>query len=687
MPTNIIPSQTTNFDQMLDGNYLHGESAGGTPYLKESFESIVNNVNTLNSESNVTPGASKIGVKTNAYTNFAKSTNDVAAALEGIDDELSIINARASGSADSLSIIEGVLSVEQAGITSLDSSSGLIDSHVGTPWSLVISGTISAGALSFTCVNPQNLINIIPKRTYILRDAATTANGKREEIKVNSVTYGAETITVNVSVAIINGYAASAVLSSTDGEVSLNRLCPLSTAVSTHESYTRTTEIKSANVERKLTGSINVSWRSLEKFFFVSSFTSDSVIQITGTADDAALMPQYYETSPSTVSFKVALIKIDKDGDVLVSPESIALGYKNFKVFNLSAATTHSGGVVTINLNEVNPVYGTGEATETFNNVGVTQLKWIVLPITTLKEISATDQDSFESWVSVEIQKILLCDFLREGFSDAVTYSCGPYSTSASDALFANNWYYWNYENGSSGPSADGARIIINSRTYYNTRTFLYRNLEGVYGRLYNQPVIVTGKYGMTIGGQTRRENTIFAWGVIRAIPSFMAASSAGGIYVVVGAANSSGAPDIIYVYENSTLLVQANVGISNPNTALAFSYKVEATKNNIKVKIWLTSSTEPSTYQIDYTKPSGIFTLSYSNFCIGHSGQGNDTSSCGTFDNIVIQVPGPTFTMKSSVDLGTPVNANKISQKTKLYHFSKAASIPLEYGGAAILS
>ena len=93
MPSDIIPDQSTNTNLMLDGQVLHGQAptgtAGGTPYIKDIFEDIVTNVNTLASESNVTPGASKIGVKTDPFTNFNKSTNDVEACLEGIDASLS----------------------------------------------------------------------------------------------------------------------------------------------------------------------------------------------------------------------------------------------------------------------------------------------------------------------------------------------------------------------------------------------------------------------------------------------------------------------------------------------------------------------------------------------------------------------------------------------------------------------
>lgn len=91
MPSNIIPDQSTNIDTMLDGNILHGEQSGGDPYIKELYEIIINNINTLNSESNVTPGASSIGVKTDAFINFTKATNDVEACLEGIDTELGIL--------------------------------------------------------------------------------------------------------------------------------------------------------------------------------------------------------------------------------------------------------------------------------------------------------------------------------------------------------------------------------------------------------------------------------------------------------------------------------------------------------------------------------------------------------------------------------------------------------------------
>ena len=86
MPSNIIPDQSANTNEMLDGNILHGEEASlEKPYLKETFEAIINNTNTLASESDVSNGATKVGVKTSAFTNFTKATNDVAAALEGID--------------------------------------------------------------------------------------------------------------------------------------------------------------------------------------------------------------------------------------------------------------------------------------------------------------------------------------------------------------------------------------------------------------------------------------------------------------------------------------------------------------------------------------------------------------------------------------------------------------------------
>jgi hypothetical protein len=89
MPANIIPDQSANTNLMLDGQVLHGEAANGTPYIKDIFEDVVNNVNRLASESDVTPGAGNIGVKTAAFTNFTKATNDVEAALEGIDAALS----------------------------------------------------------------------------------------------------------------------------------------------------------------------------------------------------------------------------------------------------------------------------------------------------------------------------------------------------------------------------------------------------------------------------------------------------------------------------------------------------------------------------------------------------------------------------------------------------------------------
>ena len=88
MPANLIPSQAANLNQMLDGEILHGRLAEGVPYLKDTFDAVINNVNLVSSESNATPGASKIGVKTNSFSNFTKATNDVEACLEGIDSAL-----------------------------------------------------------------------------------------------------------------------------------------------------------------------------------------------------------------------------------------------------------------------------------------------------------------------------------------------------------------------------------------------------------------------------------------------------------------------------------------------------------------------------------------------------------------------------------------------------------------------
>lgn len=88
MPTNIIPAQPTVL-QMLDGNTLHGQMAGGDPYIKELFETIINAINAYNSEVPTSSGASFVGVKNSGFVNFSPLTNDVAAALDAIDSSLS----------------------------------------------------------------------------------------------------------------------------------------------------------------------------------------------------------------------------------------------------------------------------------------------------------------------------------------------------------------------------------------------------------------------------------------------------------------------------------------------------------------------------------------------------------------------------------------------------------------------
>ena len=104
MPSNIIPDQSTNIDQMLDGNYLHGEQSGGSPYIKELFEAIVNYVNTLNSEDNSANGATKIGVKTTDYTYITKASNSISAVLEGIDTALGTLSQQTGGGDPSQSL-------------------------------------------------------------------------------------------------------------------------------------------------------------------------------------------------------------------------------------------------------------------------------------------------------------------------------------------------------------------------------------------------------------------------------------------------------------------------------------------------------------------------------------------------------------------------------------------------------
>lgn len=309
-----------------------------------------------------------------------------------------------TGSGDTLAVLEQRVNNEQHGAGSDGSNDGVLASHVAQPWLLLISGTITAGASTCTLVNAGNLINIEAKNSYVIQDADATASGKQEIIKINSVTYGSGTIATTLDGTFSNSYASGAYVSGCGGSISGNSLSPKASAISTHAAYTKNIDIRKEIVEPVSDGTIDISWRVAEKWFYVSGFIDNITIQVTSVSGDAALMPQYYE---GTTPFKVALIKVSKNGNRLKSIKSAALSGKNFIVFDLAAASTGTT-TTTINLASANPVYGTAEASESFNNNGTTTLKWIVLPLTILKEVSAVDQAAFESWLSVTIDKILI---------------------------------------------------------------------------------------------------------------------------------------------------------------------------------------------------------------------------------------------------------------------------------------
>lgn len=126
----------------------------------------------------------------------------------------SIMRTSSGGSGDLLATLEQRVNNAQSGIGSSGSNDGILTDHTIYPWILSGSGTITSGNKTpFTLQSIGGLINVEVGNSYVLQDAAATASGKQEIVRVASVTYGgstgAETVVITPEDNYTNSYAAN----------------------------------------------------------------------------------------------------------------------------------------------------------------------------------------------------------------------------------------------------------------------------------------------------------------------------------------------------------------------------------------------------------------------------------------------------------------------------------------------
>jgi hypothetical protein len=594
--------------------------------------------------------------------------------FQGIGSALTGIS---SGSGDLLATLEQRVNNEQSNVGATGSNEGILKAHVKAPWALVISGTITAGANSVTLTNTNGLINIEPNNSYMIQDAAATASGKQEIIKIASVdntTPAAPVITITGTFA--NSYAANAYVSPSTGTTAGNSLQPNVSAVSTHAAYTKNVSIDHEMVEPVTDGTVNVSWKIGEKWCYVATIPNNNTLTFAGDANDAAMLPQYYE---GTTPFKIILIKVDKNGDKIISKKSTALSGKNFMVFELSAASTHNAGVVSVNLNSANPVYGTSEATETFIKDGSAQLKWMILPYSITKECSATDQETIETWIETTLTKVIL------GVGDARLFLD---EFGRADGAIGNNYTEANVWTGGSytkGIVSGSYRAYIFSTggvsaTYYQPGTYSpdrdiyvkydYFNYQNGANNKTSQIDIsvLTNPADVTASApagypQFDRFNT----GV--SVRLKLIRGSAGSIGVYVGSTNESTASCFFVDQAWYTLELWFKFSSSTAGVVLYKNYAQGGSAAS-----WTTLGT--FTGATTTTRYIAFNILSVSAEINGISQTNIDNYSYGYLGNGVL--------LRGTADItGT---ANKLSLKTTIWSKSRAASIPAELSSQAIL-
>lgn len=616
--------------------------------------------------------AISVGLDTSAFSKNLDNTITTVQLLANAVDQL----AASGGSGDILATLEQRVNNAQAGIGSSGSSDGLLEDRTVQPWSLPVSGTITAGASTFTLTSTGNLINIPAKNTYYLRDAAATASGKYEPIQVNSVAYGSGTVVITVSGTVAKSYAAGALFSNTTGTVVNNSLQPLSAAVSTHETYTVNESIESAEIEEVTGPTIENSYRIGEKWFPVSGMTDANTLTVTSVTGDAAMMPAEYATG---LPFKGILFKLDKKGDKYISPKSAALNGKNFIVLAHSGAATGTT-TTTIPLTTTNPVYGTAEQSQSFNNDGTTQLKWGYLPLTVLKELSVTDEASFESWAAMTIETLIIKQGTIIPPQTTAAWLCKDPSDLGKD------------EKGLYGMATIGTV----TKTFINGVTFLGGFTASIYLRfsnfVTNNPLALSG---------TNRKYTLIGYGTF---------SRNSGYQNMVSIGSDNSQPTIAYAPDNNLSIGYAfTPGTSCSQISAANMLAYEDSLPHLVAGVYDYSDTAGGVWKlwIDAVSKysSGTNNVTWAGLT-GASTIGNHVSNSypwqGKIGGIIyikdyamssteislfykmVKAFGwkvSEFILRGYVSIaGT---GNKLATKTKIYSFNRANSVPSELGSA----
>lgn len=216
----------------------------------------------------------------------------------------------------------------------------------------------------------------------------------------------------------------------------------------------------------------------------------------------------------------------------------------------------------------------------------------------------------------------------NKAIDDLLKYLNGPYvclneqfARSDSSSL-GNNW---------TTLSCNGYAPTITSQVakvyYYNCQSSgqFYRTTENYTKGNYN------------ISGQFYFDGTGDYWMRSTGINLFGSTSTSlwtakTGLTVLFGAASSCWDPDAIRVYSGTTLLATYNFGLS---TNTWYSYRVKYINGVCYVRLWLSSGSEPSTWQITQTADANYTSNSFS-VLYWMSGSGG---YCGDwyFDNINI--------------------------------------------------
>lgn len=391
-----------------------------------------------------------------------------------------------------------------------------------------------------------------------------------------------------------------------------------------------------------------------EKWFYVSGMTDNVTLTLTSITGDAAIMPAEYSTG---VPFKGILFKLDKRGDKLVSPKSAALGGKNFIVLTHSGAATGTT-TTTVPLTTVNPVYGTAEVTQTFNNDGVSQLKWGYLPLTVLTELSAVDQGSFESWVAMTIEKMIFDNTTKVLLFDNFNRSnVNPLTGTNLSVQYSGGF-----------PSTNRWQISSNVASSFNS----------------------TDASTLWVTGLSLKSADFEHY--FRYKQTYSSGSGASNSYIRIGSSESVGATTL--AFNNGSGLViststDANAGnvymdgvlkgaLDMPVSGTDYAYRVRRKGAMFFIKRWASASSEPTAWTLTFTHSSQQIAGDAMYFYSGNSNGANYTVN---LDDLTLSSFGNGIVLRGSTAItGT---ANKLSRKTTIYSFSRANSIPAELGGA----